>query len=158
MPTEFNGLPAHPLLVHLVVAAVPLAALLVTLAAVWSAARRRLGVLPPVVALLALLVVPVTTNAGEALRDSIQGSLAQPLPAIQEHQEAGERLLPWVIGLFVVAVVAWALLRRAVVPVALRVGIGVVAAAVSVGAVVAVYQAGDSGARAVWDGVGTSGS
>ncbi|NHC16426.1 DUF2231 domain-containing protein [Motilibacter deserti] len=156
-PTQIDGLPAHPLLVHLVVASVPLAALLVALAAVWPAARRRLGPLPPVVALVALIAVPVTMNAGEWLRDSIQGSLPQPIPAISRHEEVAERLLPWVIALFVVAVAGWALLRRAVVPVALRVVVAVVAVIVSVGSTVAVYQAGDTGARAVWEGVGTSG-
>ncbi|NHC46402.1 DUF2231 domain-containing protein [Motilibacter aurantiacus] len=156
-PTQLSGLPAHPLLVHLVVASVPLAALLVTLAAVWPAARRRLGVLPPLVALVALVAVPVTANAGEWLADALQGGLAQPLPAVERHEDIANRLLPWVIGLFVVAVGAWALLRRAVVPVALRALVAVLAVVVSVGSTVAVYQAGHSGAEAVWDGVGTTG-
>ncbi len=62
---EFNGLPVHILLIHLVVAGIPLAALLTVLSAVWPAARRRLGVITPIVALLALISIPITTAAGE---------------------------------------------------------------------------------------------
>src|SRR3954451_22944318 len=151
-PTQLSGLPAHPLLVHVVVASVPLAALLVTVAAVWPAARRRLGILPPLVALVALGVVPVTANAGEWLKDSLEERVG-PNPAIEHHEEIAERLLPWVIALFVVAVLTWALLRRPDVARPLQIGLGVVALAVSAGATFAVYQAGDSGAHAVWDGV-----
>lgn len=52
---QFNGLPAHILLIHLVVLGIPVAALLTVLSAVWPAARRRLGVATPIIALLALI-------------------------------------------------------------------------------------------------------
>lgn len=100
--TTINGLPAHALLVHVVVMLVPLAALLVILAAAWPAAQRRFGLITPLVAAAALVAVPVTTNAGEWLKQHVT-----PGPLISAHAELGDELLPWVIGLFVVAVAVW---------------------------------------------------
>src|SRR4051812_20685974 len=107
----FNGLPLHVLLVHAVVVGVPLAALFVVLHAVWPAARRRLGFVTPVVAGVALVFVPITTNAGEWLQDHINatGALEEK---IKRHADLGETLLPLVIALFVVAVALWSLARR----------------------------------------------
>src|SRR3954454_23379740 len=156
-PTQLNGLPAHPLLIHVVVASVQLAALLVTVAALWPAARRRLGILPPLVALVALAVVPVTMNAGEWLKKTLESSTG-PNPAIEHHEEIAERLLPWVIALFVVAVLTWALLRRPNVARPLQIGLGVAALVVSAGGTRRVYQRGDIGAHAVWDGVVPTGN
>ncbi|GGM17588.1 hypothetical protein [Nakamurella endophytica] len=100
---QVNGLPAHILIVHFVVVGVPLAALLTVLSAVWPAARRRLGVVTPVVALLALASVPLATNAGEWLMRHVSVN-----DLVRRHTQLGDELLPWVIGLFVVAVAAWA--------------------------------------------------
>jgi hypothetical protein len=61
---EFNGLPVHILLVHLVVVLVPATALCLLLTAFWPAARRRLGFVTPLLALLALIAVPFTRAAG----------------------------------------------------------------------------------------------
>ena len=63
MPGEFQGLPLHVLLVHGVIVLIPLAALLTVLSAVWPAARRRLGIITPLVALAALIAVPVADSA-----------------------------------------------------------------------------------------------
>ena len=55
MLDEFQGLPTHILLVHAVIVLVPIAALLTVLSAVWPAARRRLGIITPLVGLVALI-------------------------------------------------------------------------------------------------------
>ncbi len=106
-PTQINGLPAHALLVDVVVVLVPLAALLVVLSALWPAARRRLGVLTPVIALVALVSVPLTTHAGEWLEHRVP-----PDELVRRHAELGDGLLPWAGGLFVLAAVAWLVARR----------------------------------------------
>ena len=111
MPTQINGLPAHVLLIHLVIAAVPLAALFVVLHALWPAARRRLGIVTPLVALVALVFVPVTTNAGEWLQRHINAT-GELEKKINHHADLGHTLLPLVIILFVVAVAVWLLGRR----------------------------------------------
>ena len=68
---EINGLPAHVLLIHFVVIVVPLAALCALLAVAWPAARRRLGIVTPLIALAALVSVPLTTEAGEWLEERV---------------------------------------------------------------------------------------
>jgi len=68
VPTSIHGLPAHVLLVHAVVMVVPLTALLLLASAWWPAARRKLGFCTPLLALIAVVHVPITTHAGEWLR------------------------------------------------------------------------------------------
>lgn len=150
-PTQVDGLPAHVLLVHLVVALVPAAALLVT-AQAWSRpVRRWAGPLGALAALAAAVLVPVTTHAGEWLQDRLPEQ-----PAVERHADLGDGLLPWVLGLLALAVVGWLLDRRA--PSSgttrLQLGVAVLVTAVAAGAVVQTYRAGESGARAVWQGVG----
>lgn len=167
MPTEIHGLPAHVLLVHAVVVLIPLSALLVVLSAVWPAARRRIGVVSPIVALVTLALVPVTTHAGEWLSRRVQTS-----PLLEKHTSLGDTLLPWAAGMFVLAAVVWWLARQQAVvdkslpdggdppmpssgrrtPPFVRVGAAVLAIVVSVGAVVQVYRIGESGATAAWHG------
>src|SRR5205823_5424559 len=65
--STINGLPAHILLVHAIVVLLPLSALLLVVSAVWSKARRRLAGANALLAVFVLLLVPVTTNAGEWL-------------------------------------------------------------------------------------------
>ena len=112
MPVKINGLPAHVLLIHVVIVLIPLAGVMVIASAVWPAARARLGVLTPVVALVALITVPITTHAGEWLQDHLQGGEGQANPLIRRHADLGDQLLPWAIGLFVVAAAVWLLGRR----------------------------------------------
>ncbi|WP_051266451.1 DUF2231 domain-containing protein [Nakamurella lactea] len=157
--TAVNGLPAHILLVHGVVVLVPLAALLLVLAALWPAAHRRLGVVTPAVALIALVLVPITTSAGEALLARLPFRETNPL--IRAHTELGDELLPWVVGLFVAALLVWGLplLAERVGPAAvlrarwLHWVVAVLAVAVSVVTVVQVVRIGEAGSRAVYSGV-----
>jgi hypothetical protein len=93
-----NGLPAHALLVHVVVVLVPLAAVMLVVVAVWPAARRRLSVHTAVVAGLALLSVPITTEAGDWLEHHVPSS-----PLVRAHTHLGDTMLPWAIALFILA-------------------------------------------------------
>jgi len=68
---QIAGLPLHPLLVHLVVVLLPLAALATLLHAIWPAARRRLGVVTPLSAGAVLVLVPAAESRG-ALRRCAQ--------------------------------------------------------------------------------------
>lgn len=102
-PNEVSGLPAHVLLIHLTVVALPTAALATVLSAAWPAARRRLGIGTPLIALLALICVPITVSAGEWLAARIGKT-----PAIEHHEHLGHELLPWAIALFVVAAAEYA--------------------------------------------------
>lgn len=155
----FNGLPIHVLLVHFVVIVVPLAALCMVLAAAWPLARKRLGIVTPLLALAALVSVPITTEAGEALEEQVKESALSEL-----HAHLGKDLLPWVIALFIVATIQWgwfryftgtARLAPRVSSRAARIAITAVlilaVATVVIGSVVTVVLIGESGARSVWD-------
>ncbi|QKJ19069.1 DUF2231 domain-containing protein [Microbacterium hominis] len=151
---EIAGLPLHPLIVHAVVILTPLTVLALLLGTFWPAARGRLGIVTPLGALVVLILVPVTVQAGAALKE-----IVGPLPSVERHEALGRMFLPWAIGLFVVAAGQWLWYRywrddvgkrspggaRAV-----TVVIAVLAVLVGVGAMVVLALIGDSGARAVW--------
>ncbi len=113
MPTVINGLPAHILLIHVVIVLVPLGALFTVLCAVWPAARAKLGFISPLTCLVALVFVPITTHAGKWLRDHLRAQLGDN-PAIDKHANLGGTLLYFVIGLFVVSAGVWWLGRTRV--------------------------------------------
>jgi hypothetical protein len=158
---QFAGLPLHVLLVHFVVIVVPLAALCTLLTAAWPAARRRLGVVTPLIALAALVSVPVTTEAGEWLLARVAST-----PLIQAHAAIGKSLLPWAFATFVVAAAQWVWFRffaagdgryRRLVAhrglrLAITIALAVAVLVLAVGSVVTVVQIGESGARAIWTG------
>lgn len=156
MPNEINGIPVHVLLVHAVVVLVPLAAILAIVSCLWPAARRKLGILVPLSALVGLIFVPLATSAGEWLEERVQET-----DLVEKHTELGDSLTVWAVLLFVLAAGLWLLdtaigrswslpgfLRS---PWARRVG-GALLVIVAVVAIVQVYRIGDSGAKAVWDG------
>lgn len=154
---QVGGLPLHPLIVHAVVVLTPLTVLALLLGTFWPAARRRLGIVTPIGALVVLVLVPVTIAAGRSLAEAIG-----PIPGRERHQQLGEMLLPWAIALFVVAAAQWAWYRfgepavrarsarsaRAVV-----IGMAAASVVVGVGIVVMIVLIGDSGARNVWGGI-----
>jgi hypothetical protein len=154
MDYEFAGLPLHILLVHVVVIAVPLTALCTVLAAVWPAARRRLGIVTPIIALLTLIAVPITTDAGQWLEARVHIT-----PLIIAHAALGLTMLPWAVAVFIVALLQWVWFRfgTARVPAkAARLTITLIlalaVAVTAVGSVITVVQIGEAGARAVWTG------
>ncbi|TFD54751.1 hypothetical protein E3T55_02590 [Cryobacterium frigoriphilum] len=159
MDWQFNGLPLHVLFVHGVVVLVPVAALAAVLAAVWPAARRRIGIVAPVLALVALVLVPLTVEAGEWLAQRVAAT-----PLLGTHMDLARTLLPWAIALFALATVQWGWHRFVVTPearwsgvlrgaqtrTALTVVIAVLVILVAVASTVAVVAIGESGTRAVW--------
>ncbi len=167
-PTLIDGLPAHVLFVHVVVVLVPLTALVLVVCSVWTSWITRLGLVLPALALVTLVSVPLTTHAGEWLRQHTDNN-----PLVRRHAELGDTLLPWVLGLFVVAVGVWWVGRRAraaaaapassgadgpapapTAGIALSVPVRVAAITLSVivaaGSTVQVYRIGESGAKAAW--------
>lgn len=161
---SFNGLPLHPLVVHFVVVLIPFAALFAVLGVVWPAARRKLGIITPIIAALALTFTPIATSAGESLEET-----TPPSAVLDRHTELGDQMIYWAAPLFVFAFLWWAFtspwfresvwvndrapaLTHGRTQVAIARIIGVVLVIVSVGAVIWVYRIGDAGAQAVWSG------
>jgi hypothetical protein len=165
VPTVINGLPAHILLIHVVIVLVPLGALFTVLCSVWPAARARLGFISPLTCLIALVFVPITTHAGTWLRDHLRAQQGDN-PAIDKHANLGGTFLVYAIGLFIVSAGVWWLGRTFVMgmgPVAepstktlpqwASILVAVVAVAVSAVTVWQLYRIGDSGSHAVWSGI-----
>jgi hypothetical protein len=159
MDYVFAGLPMHVLLVHAVLVLVPLVVLLLVVVGAWPAARRVLW-LPVLIAAIGLLPLTlVTVEAGKWLQQRVPTA-----PLLEVHTGRGEGLVPWVIGLLVVAVAAavWAVaemlgrrrdarLPRAAVIAASAV-LTLAALGVGFGALWTLVQIGESGSRAVWEG------
>jgi Predicted membrane protein (DUF2231) len=147
-----NGLPAHILLNHFVVVLGPLTAILAIICALWPAARRRLIWLVLLLAVVSLVLTPLTVNSGEWLADKVGVS-----PAIHHHAQLGDTLV-YMEG----ALVATAILLAAVhirqargrrVKFALHAGVGVLVIAAAVATLVQTYRVGESGTRAAWGNV-----
>lgn len=151
------GLPLHPLVVHATEVVVPVAALVLALAAVWPLFRRWARFLPLGLALAALVLVPVATQSGEALQERVKETAL-----VETHVGMAEGLLPWVLGLVIVAA---ALLwwnwdeHHATEPRAPRwvaLGLAVAAVLAAAGTGVEAVRIGHSGATAVWSQVASS--
>jgi uncharacterized membrane protein YfcA len=159
MPESVFGLPTHAIVVHATVVLLPLAALGVLLHAFWPAARRRLGIVTPLLAGGALVLVPVSTQSGENLEDAVGRT-----ELVERHAELADGMLPWAIGLFVVAVGLWLLDRRrarpssAAEPRWLPIVASVLAVVAAVGTVQQIVRVGHAGSEAVWSGVVSSSS
>lgn len=153
---EVNGLPLHVLLVHFVVVLVPLTAVATVLVPIWPAARRRLGIVVPLLALFDLILLPIVMLAGQWFQARVPST-----PLILQHAALGMTLWPWVVALFVFTVLQWgwfffvdrpgsprrpsATVRRVVI-----VALAVIALALAVATIVDVTLIGEAGARAIW--------
>ena len=120
-----------------------------------------------------LVSVPLTTDAGEWLERRVERT-----PLLTTHTQLGDTMLPWAIGLAVVALAVLARRWHAARPRptvsaraggapgaahadspapawggrAVSIGLAALAVVVAVGSVITVYEIGDSGARATWQG------
>lgn len=164
MPSTILGLPAHPLIVHAVVVLVPLAALLLGASAVSPRFRHWARYASPATALVGLIMVPLATSSGENLEHNVQETAL-----LREHTELGDTLLPFMIGVTVLAfALAWFELRgrrdgasstgtaaRLGSPAVLRV-VAVLGVVAALGTLVQVGRIGHSGAKSVWSQTSTS--
>ncbi|MEU7923818.1 DUF2231 domain-containing protein [Micromonospora sp. NPDC049801] len=150
MPDTVNGLPLHPLVVHVVVVLLPLAAIGVAALAVKPSWRGRYGTLVVVIAALATLAVPLASSSGEDLEHRVGD------PGV--HAQLGDTLIWFAIPLLVAAVALVWLHRRTSRPAENRTGtagkvtvvVAALAVVVAAANLVQVYRVGDSGAKAVW--------
>lgn len=104
-----NGIPIHPLVVHVIVVMLPLAVLgtiAIVLRPEW---RLRYGHLVVALELASVVLLPVATSSGESLEERV----GDP----GEHAELGERLIWFAIPLLVLtALLVWLERRRAGLP------------------------------------------
>ncbi|GGL09002.1 DUF2231 domain-containing protein [Mangrovihabitans endophyticus] len=169
-----NGLPAHILLVHAIVVLLPLTSVILVLTAVWPAARRRLALPNALLAVLVVILVPITTSAGEWLEHRVDHTAL-----MRDHAELGDTALWFALPVALLALAVWWRDREAgpaqsggaptgsgggtatmvarrtyLAPASTTVTRVIAALAVvfAVAAVVDTYLIGDSGARAAWTG------
>lgn len=140
-----GGLPLHPLVVHVVVVLVPLAALGAVLMAVMPRFSRRFGPLVALGAFISMGSAVLAKEAGE--------QLAQVKPVSADHLRWGDQAPLWV-GLFGLVVIVFWFFDRGIPanrprPLWLRI-LAVVVIVLSLVATVFVLGAGHSGAEAVW--------
>lgn len=165
------GLPMHPLVVHATVIVVPAAALVVGLAGVWPTFRARTGPLALALSALALVLVPVTVQSGDALRGRLPAS-----ELIDRHRDLGTGLLPWVIALVLAAGATswlhrWEMARTHPAgpegesdnspgpertPRLAAVVVAILVVITAAGVVASVVRIGHSGAEAAWSDVATT--
>lgn len=152
-----SGLPAHPLLVHVIVVLAPLTAILAILCAVWPAARQRLVWLTLIFAGITAVLSPITTEAGEWLYEKVEDS-----PALDVHEHLGATMNYFAAALLVAAILVVIAHVRAergkALPTAVSAIIAVVVIVAGVATAVQVYRIGHSGAEATWGDVVTAGS
>ncbi|MFC9894120.1 DUF2231 domain-containing protein [Nocardia sp. NPDC127579] len=147
--STINGLPAHVLLVHVIVVFVPLTALTLVLCAVWPGARQRLIGPAVVLAVVTAALTPVAIAAGETFEKRFS-----PSELLQQHTDLGGAMNYFVAPLLVAAAALLVVqirerrrkpLNRQIVWV-----IAVLTIVVSIAATVQIYRVGESGSRAVW--------
>lgn len=147
-----NGIPVHPLVVHVIVVLLPLATLGTIAIAARPRWRRPYGPLVVTAALVSTVLCPAATESGEALEERV----GEP----GEHAELGESLIWFSLALLLASAALVYLQRQherrvaadgaaATSSTALTV-VAVVAVVAGLAAAVQVYRVGDSGAEAVW--------
>jgi len=159
-----GGLPAHPLMVHIPVALVPLAMLGVVVMALRRSWFDRLWVAVTVVVGIAVAGTFLAAGSGEELEEGIRSSGRAISAALHDHAEMGEGAEA-AVAVFAVLLALWVgqawWARRVGAERASRVlqrpGLvhTVMAVATVVAAIVAtvvVYRVGHSGATSVWKG------
>lgn len=138
----FNGLPLHPLVVHLTVVALPVL-ILVSLASLHPRWRNRLRLPAVGLALVTAVLVWFTAKTGESLRDQLGGMQG----LIDAHENAADRLKWATYGFALLAAARFAFYDRAG-WVRWLLGALVVGGVVALG--IFTYQTGDAGARLIY--------
>lgn len=149
---DLFGLPAHPLLVHLPIVLVPLAALVALLATILQRHRRRLAWIAGVLSALALLSTQFAIGSGEAMQSRVKKT-----DLVRRHAAMGDTVRLYVLVLFVAVLLLGALpytswtsvraqRRRAAVAT-----VSIIVALAAIGSVVSIVAIGHSGAKAVWN-------
>jgi len=157
------GLPAHPLLVHVPVALIPLCAAGAIVIAVSSSWRQRIGWVVVVLAGIAVIASQLAASSGEEFQDALD----KESELIHRHAELGETFVWFAIAFFaaLLALMIWDTMQRRAEAGAgggdrqrstgrtVSLILSIVVVITALGASYRVYQVGHSGAKAVWSEV-----
>lgn len=154
MPDTIYGVPLHPLVVHATVVVLPVAALSVLLYAVWPRFRRWSGWGPLALAVLSVILTPMSTSSGESLEEKVGESAL-----LEDHAEMGDLLIYWVVPLAVLAAVLfwwYRTGRNGKAPSWLGIVLSLATAVAAIGTLVMAVLIGHSGAKAAWSDAGAA--
>jgi drug/metabolite transporter (DMT)-like permease len=151
------GLPAHPLVVHVAVVLVPLAALGTFAIAFWGAARRRIGWIVVALAFVAFVGCFLAKESGEALQESVRYT-----KAVDAHVEmadggtvAGFAVFIGAAGIMVIDLIVGRRTARnqSALPLQKQAPMimGVLAVLLALFGSIRIIQIGHSGAKATWE-------
>ena len=160
---ELGGLVAHPLVIHVPVVLIPLAAIGVIALAVRPRLHRSFGVLVASLAGIGFVGAVLASRTGEALEERFEEGGQTMSATLEHHAELGESA-PIVAGLFFVAVLVWVLFTRwrarageervaavARKPAAVAGVLLALSVLAGIAASVTIVRTGHSGAESVWE-------
>lgn len=147
-----DGVPMHPLFLHVPIVLIPVTTLL-TLAFLVPRWRWALRWPLAIVAVVAAVGTYATVQSGKELKARV-GASGEIGKALDLHQTWGERLLYASIVLAVLAVVAAVIATRTAGTAATVAAVLLAVAGVTAGLIT--YETGDRGSRAVWCATGVS--
>ena len=144
---QLFGLPAHPLLVHFPIVAIPTLALLALIMIVMPSFRERFGMAIMALGIVTSVATIFAAQSGQALLDTYTNG-----DFVDEHKSLGETLRLFVLGLTVSIIgLVFAAKRSAATgrdPVSLVLGLAVAAFAIL--SLVWAIRTGHQGARLQW--------
>jgi uncharacterized membrane protein len=160
---DLFGLPAHPLLVHIPVALIPLCALGAIVIVASASWRRRIGWVVVVLAGVAAVASQLAASSGEEFEEALD----KESELIHRHAELGETFVWFAIAFFValLAFMIWDTMQRRAsagagesdtkesVGRTVALILSIVVVITGLGASYRIYQVGHSGAKAVWSEV-----
>jgi uncharacterized membrane protein len=163
MLETFGGLPTHPLVVHLPVVAIPLAAIGVLVMVIFPSWQQKIGIPVAVLAGLGFVGALMAAGSGEELESSLRRAGETISGTLEDHAEMGDAV-QFFAGLFFVLVLAWVVfswwrnrvgdeqstrvLRK---PKVINIVLAVLVVGSGVAASWSVYVTGHSGAKSVWE-------
>lgn len=146
VPETIFGLPLHPLVVHATVVFVPLTAVVLALSMLSPRFRGWAGPLPLGLAVLSVILAPLSTSTGESLEHSVGETRL-----IEEHAELAGGLVWWCVAMLVVAAASYLVRRRnARLSRGASIALVVAGLVIPLGTVVQTALIGHSGAKAAW--------
>lgn len=145
MSFTIDGLPVHPLIVHLAVIAVPVAALATIILALVPRLQGKWALPVLVTSIIGAVAAFIASSSGEALAE-MEG-MNEHTPPLAEHAEYGEATVICAAILAVLLAVNWILSRKNKV---VQIILSILLIGSSIAAVGSIYQAGHEGAKLVW--------
>jgi len=140
----FTGLPLHPLIIHIVIVMLPLAALAMIVVMVFPRLRKPYLPVALGASVIATASAYVAVKSGEALQERVGW------PGV--HAELGDTVFP-LTALFTLASIGWAVTSRWKTTAAVWLSrvIAVAVVSLAIAAITFLVLAGHSGAKATWE-------